>query len=98
MMLVDDDAIPAQFVRSLHLIKVAIVEPMPFDGIINGIGQRDPCRVILFVKIFWQVRPGHKVEVVELQLVHLRDSPVRWQLDTHEGCPYISSPKKSLIA
>src|SRR5258708_2253577 len=43
---------------------------MPLDGIIDGIGQRHPCRVIFFIEVGRQVGPGHEVEVVECQLVH----------------------------
>ena len=71
VVLVDDDAVPAKFVGALNLVQVAVVLRIPFDGVIDGIGQCYPCRVVFFIEVGRQIGPGHQVEVVECQFVHL---------------------------
>ena len=66
MMLVDNDAIPAELVGPLNFIQVAVVEFMALDRVINRIGKGYPGRIVFFVKICWQVGPGHQVKVVKL--------------------------------
>jgi hypothetical protein len=50
-MFVYNDAVPAQLIGALYFIEIAIVKLVAFDGIVDGVGKRDPGRIVFLVKI-----------------------------------------------
>ena len=76
MMLVDGDAVEAEFGGELELVEIAVVELMALHGIEIAVGQHHPDAFVPVLHAEVQVGVGHQVEEGDFHGVSPASDPV----------------------
>jgi hypothetical protein len=67
VVLINADAVEAQFLGVGERVDVLAVEVVALDRVVEAVRQPHPGRVVPGVEVIGQVRPGHQVEEEVLQ-------------------------------